>query len=83
MDVFDIHGRAIADYRGFTSSSVEVHDQRIKQFVQGQLNRGVQWPKPWLSLNPNFESGGSVSELVEARILHPASGERANLSIQV
>ncbi len=71
VDVFDIHGRVIADYRAFTSAFVEVRDERIKQFVQGQFERGVQWPKPWLSLNPNFESGGSVSELVEAGVLHP------------
>ena len=58
-------------YSIFTSAFVEVRDERIKQFVQGQFERGVQWPKPWLSLNPNFESGGSVTALVEAGVLHP------------
>ena len=71
VDVFDIHGRVIADYRAFTSAFVEVRDQRIREFVEGQFERGVQWPTPWLSLNPNFESGGSVTALVEAGVLHP------------
>ena len=39
--------------------------------MQGQFERGVEWPKPWLSLNSNFESGGSVTALVEAGTLHP------------
>jgi hypothetical protein len=36
---------------------------------------GGQWPEPWLSLNPNFESGGSVDELVESGLLHPEAAK--------
>ena len=71
MDVFDIHGRVISDYRAFTSAFVDARNPRIKAFIEDQFDRGVQWPKPWLSLNPNFESGGSIGELVAARELHP------------
>jgi hypothetical protein len=45
-----------------TSSTVELLDQRDEN--------GGQWPEPWLSLNPNFESGGTVDELVVAGLLH-------------
>ena len=31
----------------------------------------MQWPDPWLSLNPSFESGGHVAELVAEGLLHP------------
>lgn len=71
MDIFDIHGQVIADYRSFTSSFVDIRDRRIRQFVQEQLDRGAQWPEPWLSLNPSFESGGSVASLVDSGLLHP------------
>ncbi len=71
MDVFDIHGRVISDYRSFTSAFIDARNLRIKDFIENQFDRGVQWPKPWLSLNPNFESGGSISELVAAGELHP------------
>ncbi|VVJ21670.1 Helicase [Amycolatopsis camponoti] len=29
------------------------------------------WPEPWLALNPAFEPGGSVGELVDRGLLHP------------
>ena len=65
MDVFKIHEQVIADYRDFTSGFVEVRDRRIKAFVDEQFAEGVQWPDPWLSLNPSFASGGAVPDLVE------------------
>ncbi|HET9079581.1 MAG TPA: hypothetical protein VFO01_03570 [Trebonia sp.] len=42
-----------------------------KQAVDGDL----LWPEPWLSLNPSFESGGSVPELCGEGLLHPACAE--------
>lgn len=71
MDIFDIHGQVIADYRSFTSSFVDIRDRRIREFVQERLDSGSQWPQPWLSLNPSFEAGGSVSSLVQSGLLHP------------
>ncbi len=71
MDVFQVHEQVIADYRAFTSGFVEVRDRRIKAFVDKQFAEGVQWPDPWLSLNPSFASGGSVPELVAQGLLHP------------
>jgi len=71
MDVFKVHERLIADYRSFTSGSVPVRDRRISTYVENQLDDGIQWPEPWLSLNPSFESGGTVAELVADGLLHP------------
>lgn len=71
MDVFKVHERVIADYRAFTSGFVETRDERIKAFVEGQFEEGVQWPDPWVGLNPSFASGGSVPDLVDEGLLHP------------
>ncbi|MBI1377387.1 MAG: DEAD/DEAH box helicase [Frankiales bacterium] len=71
MDVFEVHREVIEDYQAFTSGFVEVRDRRIKAFVDEQFAAGVQWPHPWLSLNPSFASGGSVPELVAEGLLHP------------
>jgi ATP-dependent helicase YprA (DUF1998 family) len=71
MDVFKIHEQLIADYRAFTSGFVEVRDHRIRQHVDRELAEGVQWPDPWLSLNPSFAGGGSVAELVREGLLDP------------
>ncbi|GAA0276384.1 DEAD/DEAH box helicase [Cryptosporangium japonicum] len=71
MDVFRVHEEVINDYRAFTSGFVEVRDPRIRSFVDGQFAEGIQWPDPWLSLNPSFASGGAVPDLVDEGLLHP------------
>ena len=69
MDVFAVHERLVADYRAFTSGFVEIRDPRIRAHVEQELADGVQWPDPWLSLNPSFASGGTIPELVRAGLL--------------
>ncbi|MGW5365989.1 DEAD/DEAH box helicase [Actinopolymorpha pittospori] len=71
MDVFEVHERTISDYRDFTSGFVEVRDERIKAFVDQQFDDGVQWPDPWVGLNPSFATGGAVPDLVAEGLLHP------------
>ncbi len=71
MDVFQVHSQLIEDYRAFTTGFVSPRDPRIAEFVQSQLNSGIQWPDPWLSLNPSFEAGGTIPELVRRGLLHP------------
>ena len=71
MDVFEIRRRLVDDYRRYTTSFVDILDPRIKEFVDGELERGRQWPEPWISLNPSFASGGSMADLVDEGLLHP------------
>jgi len=71
MDVFDVRESLIEDYRAFTTGFVEPRDTRIRDFVERRLAEGHQWPDPWLSLNPSFASGGTISQLVEDGLLHP------------
>src|SRR5581483_253768 len=40
-----------------------------------RIEGGHQWPEPWLSLNPNFASGGLVTELVAQDRLEPRCAE--------
>ncbi|WP_034266579.1 protein kinase domain-containing protein [Actinospica robiniae] len=74
MDVFAIHRRLISDYRAFTEGAAVIRDDRIAQFVQDDLDAKSQWPDPWLSLNPFFASGGSVTDLVAEGVLHEECG---------
>jgi RAD3-like DEAD/DEAH box helicase/helicase-like protein/uncharacterized protein DUF1998 len=71
VDIFDVHGRLVADYDAFTSSLVQVRDDRIAAHLADQRAQGVRWPDPWLSLNPSFESGGTITDLVRDGLLHP------------
>jgi superfamily II DNA/RNA helicase/very-short-patch-repair endonuclease len=70
MDPFAIRDALIDDYASFTSGFLEVRDKRIRTYVDHQLARGLRWPDPWLALNPTFEPGGTISDLVEAGLLH-------------
>ncbi|MFC7012356.1 protein kinase [Streptomyces viridiviolaceus] len=71
MDVFGVHRALIKDYRDFTEGGTVIRDDRIAAFVETDLNNKSQWPDPWLSLNPFFQSGGTVAELVGEQVLHP------------
>jgi ATP-dependent helicase YprA (DUF1998 family) len=73
MDVFDVRDRLIGDYREFTSSFVDPRDPKIRKHVEQLAASGYQWPAPYLSLNPNFASGGTVDSLVAEGLLHPDS----------
>jgi superfamily II DNA/RNA helicase len=71
MDVFRVRDRLIDDYRDFTGSFVDIHDKAIREHVAERMARGYQWPDPWLSLNPNFASGGTITDLVAEGLLEP------------
>lgn len=71
MDVFDVHRRLVADYESFTSSLVQVRDARIEAHLRGEREEGTRWPEPWLSLNPSFAPGGTITDAVRDDLLHP------------
>ncbi len=70
-NIFDVHGQLIEDYRSFTSAFVSARDTRVANFLDERLEAGAQWPDPWISLNPSFQSGGSITQLVQDGLLHP------------
>ncbi len=69
MDVFGVRDQLVGDYREFTGSFVDVHDAAIREHVDERMAKGYQWPDPWLSLNPSFAPGGTISELVNQGLL--------------
>src|SRR4051812_26872139 len=69
MDVFDLRQRLVDDYADFTRSFVNIRDARIAGQVDRELGEGLLWPEPIVQLNPAFEPGGTVDELVAAEIL--------------
>lgn len=69
MDIFQIYGQVIDDYRSFTIAGVDIRDERIREKIEGSLDEGRQWPEPCVSLNPMFASGGSIDELISDGLL--------------
>lgn len=74
MNVFELRDTTISDYRDFIGGFVNIRDERVRQVVDAALDEGRLWPEPWLSLNPTFEPGGSVPDLVADGTLHPECG---------
>lgn len=70
MDAFDLHKHVISDYAHYTKSFVRIGDDRVRDRVERELSQGLLWPDPLLQLNPSFEPGRSIDELVTQKILH-------------
>ena len=71
MDAFGVLGDVLADYESFVRGFLNIRDPEILRRVESEIERGLLWPEPWLALNPAFQPGGSVSELVDVGLLHP------------
>ena len=70
MDVFEVRNRLISDYANYISSFIEIKDKRIQDYVDESLRSGLLWPDPMIQLNPSFEPGMTIDELVQEGILH-------------
>ena len=70
MDVFQLRNQLIDDYSSYASSFIQIQDERIFRTVQQNLADGIFWPDSLIQLNPSFQSGGTVSQLVQQGVLH-------------
>ena len=75
MNVFELRDRLVADYADYTRSFLQVRDAHIEKLVDDELNAGLLWPEPLIQLNPAYEPGGLVDELIEAGTLHPGNAK--------
>jgi hypothetical protein len=70
VNIFDLREQLVTDYGNFIRGFLKIRDVRLNAFVRRSLDEGVFWPEPYISLNPNFASGGYVDDLVAAGTLH-------------
>ena len=69
-DVFALREQLVGDYRRYAESFLAIRDERIAEHVQAKLDEGLLWPDPPLQLNPSFEPGGLIDELIDDGTLH-------------
>ncbi len=74
MNVFALRQRLVDDYQAFITSFLTIADLRIRAHVDEALAAGLLWPDPLVQLNPAFEPGEWIDELVGAGVLHPECG---------
>ncbi len=70
MNVFELRRRLVSDYEAYASSFIHIRDEGIRTRVEASLAAGSLWPEPLIQLNPSFESGESIDELVAGGELH-------------
>ena len=70
MDIFAFRDQLIGDYASYVKSFIQIRDPWIKKYVDDSLSTGVLWPEPLIQLNPSFESGGTIKDLVSQGVLH-------------
>lgn len=74
MNVFDLRDEIVRDYADFVGSFVDPSTNDIASAVESHFEGEKLWPEPMLQLNPSFETGRSIDELVDEGVLHQQCG---------
>ncbi|MCY4535457.1 MAG: DEAD/DEAH box helicase [Bryobacterales bacterium] len=64
MDVFAFRDELVAEYERFSRSFARIRAEDISRQVDAAYAAGHFWPAPLIQLNPNFEPGGYIDDLV-------------------
>ena len=86
MDVFDLDRRVVGKYSDVARSFTRMRSADIRARIDEQYPSDRFWPEPILQLNPHFQVGASLGDLVAGGLLHsdtvrffrqpgPANGE--------
>jgi len=70
MNIFNLRDKTIADYEAFLKSFLKINDNKIREYVDKELSKGVLWPESILQLNPAYKFGSTIRELCDKKILH-------------
>ncbi|MEY3255042.1 MAG: hypothetical protein RLZZ29_173, partial [Cyanobacteriota bacterium] len=71
LDIFNFRNQIIGDYRRYIESFLKIRDNKVREFVNQELEKGQLWTNPLVQLNPKYCPGATVTELVNSGILHP------------
>ena len=64
MAVFAFREELVAEYERFSRSFARIRAEDISREVDAAYAAGHFWPAPLIQLNPNFEPGGYIDDLV-------------------
>ena len=69
MNVFELDRTLVSDYERFARSFTKIRAPDIRQQLQDIYASDRFWPEPLVSINPRFEPGASIDQLVRAGTL--------------
>ncbi|MEI2719915.1 MAG: DEAD/DEAH box helicase [Gemmatimonadales bacterium] len=70
MNVFDLRDTLVGDYQRFARSFTTIHAKDIRDQVEEAYQGKRFWPDPLIQINPRFEPGPTVAELVSEGRVH-------------
>ena len=70
MNIFNYRNHLIEDYKSYIKSFISIKDDKINSYIDKELESGLLWPEPLIQLNPSFQKGKSIDQLVAENILH-------------
>lgn len=71
MIVFDLRRDLLRSYAAYIRSFIQIRGPIIRARVEAELDSGLLWPEALLQLNPSFEPGRTIDDLVDEGVLHP------------
>lgn len=75
MNVFELDTDLIRRYEEFARSFTTIRADDLQDQINGIYDSGQFWPKPLIGLNPEFEPGRSVGEIVSQGVIDPAMAD--------
>lgn len=75
MDVFDLDDALVKDYERFARSFTKIRAVDIRSNVDSLYQSRRFWPEPLISINPNFERGAKIQDLVAEGTLHALTAQ--------
>jgi ATP-dependent helicase YprA (DUF1998 family)/very-short-patch-repair endonuclease len=70
MDIFAFRNQLVNDYSKYVGSFIKIKDNHTKDAVDKSFAEGAFWPEPLIQLNPAFEPGEWIDDLVEKGVLN-------------
>jgi Lhr-like helicase len=75
MKAFELDDCLIDRYSSFSRSFTRIRSDDLRSAVDHEYDAGRFWPDSLLSINPRYESGPTIDELVANGELDPATGK--------
>jgi ATP-dependent helicase YprA (DUF1998 family) len=75
MNVFELDQALVNDYERFARSFTLIRAPDIRQQVEELYASDRFWPEPLISINPRYELGASIDQLVASGSLHEATAK--------
>jgi ATP-dependent helicase YprA (DUF1998 family) len=72
VEIFDLDKALIRRYESFARSFSEIRAPEIRAQIDAAYADQRFWPEPLITINPHFEAGASIDQLVAQNVLDPA-----------